>query len=756
MRRSLTSQTAIAIYLLVAGILIANLLYLSGVFQDNPSLRLSALSPRVSPGVLPGDRTIDPNDGYTTQALGRLAAEDLLHGHLPYWNPYVAAGTPLAGEMQSAALFPFVVLLAVDKGLLYMHVLLELIAGISTYLFLRRLDRSQASATVGGLAFGVNGTFAWLTNAIFNPVAFLPLLLLSIEVIRQHSGRRRRIGWALMAVAIALSAYAGFPEVAFIDTLFAVGWAILRLVQLPPGARAAFVRRLAAGAVFGVALAAPILTAFVDYLRQANAGAHSNDIGARFLVGIGVYSLTMPYLYGPISAFDQADRTNRLMLIWGNIGGFVTSTTLGLAALSLFKKEARPIKAYLAVWSLAVCSKIYGFGPVSRAIDLIPGVSSTAFYRYSLATVELAVIVLAAYAIDDLLARALKPVSIVIGVGLVILLLAYFAVRSLPEVNGLVGAAHHRLWAAASAAWAIGSLAALAASGLLPFRKLRNTLVLSIVALDALALFMVPEFSTSKVAPLDLQPVAFLQQHLQLQRFYTLGPIAPNYGAYFHVASINVNDALVPKSWFRYVTSHLDSNANPFLFINGVLINPSGPATEQEFVNRLSAYETVGVKYLVESPGTIPPGDMARLGLTSAYRDPLVQILELPSPQPYFHVAGGAVCTIEHATLDSASVGCSAGGTLIRLEQYLPGWQARANGHAVDIHKAGDIFQAIPVRAGQNSVSFTYSPPYIDLAWAVCLLAIGGIALAAGAGRITPDRRRHERTADPTPQEVDS
>jgi len=208
MRRQLTGRTALAISVLAAGVLLANLLYLCGIFQGDPSVHRSGIATSVKPNWFPGEYTIDPNDGFTSQALGHLAAMDWLHGHVPYWNHYEAAGTPLAGEMQSAAMFPLVVLLALPRGTLYLHALLELLAGVGTYLLLKRLGRSETAATVGGLAFALSGTFAWFTNAIFNPVAFLPLLVLSVEIFRSRARERRRLGWTLMATSLALSLYA--------------------------------------------------------------------------------------------------------------------------------------------------------------------------------------------------------------------------------------------------------------------------------------------------------------------------------------------------------------------------------------------------------------------------------------------------------------------------------------------------------------------------------------------------------------------
>ena len=38
---------------------------------------------------------IDPNVGFVTEADGHLAALDLLHGHLPWWNYFEGLGQPL-------------------------------------------------------------------------------------------------------------------------------------------------------------------------------------------------------------------------------------------------------------------------------------------------------------------------------------------------------------------------------------------------------------------------------------------------------------------------------------------------------------------------------------------------------------------------------------------------------------------------------------------------------------------------------------
>lgn len=89
--------------IVIAVITLASLPYLvhivtPGVLGFNSALATVPLGPWLGHNV--GLPWVDPNVGYVSQALGHLSAVTLLHGHLPWWNPYEALGTPLAGEGQ--------------------------------------------------------------------------------------------------------------------------------------------------------------------------------------------------------------------------------------------------------------------------------------------------------------------------------------------------------------------------------------------------------------------------------------------------------------------------------------------------------------------------------------------------------------------------------------------------------------------------------------------------------------------------------
>src|SRR5262249_40365949 len=92
----------------------------------------------------------------------------------------------------------------------------------------------------------------------------------------------------------------------------------------------------------------------------------------------------------------------------------------------------------------------------------------------------------------------------------------------------------------------------------------------AIVAVEALLLFLVPGASAPRRVALDTAPVDYLRNHLGTSRFFTLGPLQPNYGSYFGLRSLNANDVPVPSSFADYVTSRLDPEVDPNVFVGNL------------------------------------------------------------------------------------------------------------------------------------------------------------------------------------------
>jgi hypothetical protein len=261
----------------------------------------------------------------------------------------------------------------------------------------------------------------------------------------------------------------------------------------------------------------------------------------------------------------------------------------------------------------------------------------------------------------------------------------------------------------------------------------------------------------------------WLARHLGTERFATLGPVQPNYGSYFGAAEVNTNDLPFPKAWQRYVSTRLDPNAPQLTFTGGSRIDPGGPSPAEELAARVTAYEAVGVRYVVEpASGTdvqdkpFPPPGARRWpsGPRRVYRDDYAAIWELPAPAPLFSAqtsAGGRPCAVRAEGWDAAVVSCPAPGTLVRRVLDLPDWSAGVDGRAVPLRPAGpdSLFQQLPVPAGTTRATFSYWPaherPAIAVAGAALVLLLAPLlARPPRRGRDALDDREAQ-DVDPTP-----
>jgi hypothetical protein len=712
--------------------------FLSGLAEGAPNSILPGL-----PGIL------DPNAGFTTEALGGLAAHDWLRGVVPWWNPYSGVGLPLAAEMQPAAFFlPFTLLLALPGGVLWLKLALQVLTGWATFGLLRQLGLLRRVALLGGVLYQLNGTFAWFAHAPINPVPFLPLLLLGIErsFARAQDGRRGGWGWA--AVATAWSLYAGFPETAFIDGLLGATWGMLRLAMVAPVARLALARKLAAGAVLGVLLAAPIILPFLQFLRIAYVGHHA-VLGAVAL-DPGAYAVLLaPYLYGPIGAGPP------LFIAVGYVG-----LPLVLVALLALRRGRRQValRWLLAGWVAAAIAKSAQLPGVAELFNLIPFLSQTPFCVYAPPSWELAIVVLACCALDDwhraaVSARGYRAGVLVAG-GVCGVLLGgaiWLALPSLAELRRVTG--NWPVAPAVSLGWTVLVTGAVAALFALEGTARRGVMLGVILAGNAALLFALPLLAGTRPIAIDTDAVRFLRQNLGLSRLYTLGPLAPNYSALYGIAAINHNYLPVPRLWVDYIRTRLDPGADDVLFIG--YFPPPAPGRESRvdaLRQRLASYEAIGVKFVLATLGSTPfapdeTGGPATVPLV--FHDSVMDVYQLPDPAPYFDVRGGD-CTLSPDGRERVAAQCTAPATLIRRELFYPGWAAELNGEAAAVGLADNLFQAIRLPAGSSDVRFRYAPPHSGWAWGAsvlglaCLLA--GLARAAGQ-RIEP-RAGEQNRAD--------
>ena len=721
---------------ILAAVLAANALYVLGIFDPNPLGPRSGLLSSISPGWFSGLPTIDPNNGVLSQAVGHRAVLDWLHLSWPWWNPYEGTGTPLAGEMQSAALFPFTVLTAFSNGQLWEHMLLELIAGVSTFLLLRRLSLGVWAAAAAGIAFALNGTFAWFSHATVNPVAFLPLVLLGLELAYSASKRAARGGWWLIPIAGALLFYGGFPEVTFIDGLLAILWFLWRCWTLRDVTTElkAFVIEAVTGAVVMGLLIAPLLIPFVDYLHHANTDVHDQSLTDLRISSQGLPQLLLPYVYGPIFSFS--DPGGALNVIWARVGGFLSTSLVLFGLLGVFSRRRLALRVLLGAWVVAGLSHTYGQPPlIGRMFDLVPGMSRVEFFRYATSSIELAVIILAAIGLEDLISRRISMRRLMITTAAALGLVAAAASGAQSLVHQLGATNGHSNFSKGSVLWGLGVIAAAFVLALVRQPRLRAALLAGVLVLDVIALFVVAELSAPRSVKTDLAPVAYLRDHLGMSRYFTLGPAGPNYGSYFGIASLNSNDNPQPSAFSAYTRSHLDHAVDPTHFVGTHAgRSPGDPSPANELISNLDGYRAAAVAYVVVAAGQPLPSSPA---FSLVFKSPSTWIYRLAGSQPYFTASG---CRVTRSSRTATAVACSRATTLVRRETSMPGWSAKVDGHSAPVREVDGIFQDVAVPAGDHNVTFSFMPP--GERFGLIAFVIGIIWLvAAAAGVKLPDRR---------------
>ena len=337
-------------------------------------------------------------------------------GHVPLWNPEIFGGMPYVGALGTGdVLYPTAVVLrlllptstATNIGFFIHYVL----AGLFTYLLLRRLRVSWSGSVVAGVAYQLSGIMASYVQPGHDGKlvvsALMPLVLLGLVMGMRD---RRWGGYAVVAVGVGLSIFTQHVQITYYLLLTAGLFALfLAFGQRPAGDR---VRPLglALGAVllgFGIA-AIQLLPVFAHMPLSARAvsvaggfeGATSyaipwEHVGEFFLknfvgqTGTGTYwgsnpiKLHSEYLGLPVVALavfgagaGVVDRRLRwwfagigvLFLLIG-LGGATPFYRLWWAIMPYVKQMRAPGMAFFVVAFVVACFAGFGVERLERQAD---------------------------------------------------------------------------------------------------------------------------------------------------------------------------------------------------------------------------------------------------------------------------------------------------------------------------------------------------------------------------------------------------
>ncbi|MGE5762258.1 MAG: YfhO family protein, partial [Gemmatimonadota bacterium] len=291
-------------------------------------------------------------------------------GHVPLWEPELFGGMPYVGAGHGDIFYAtsfLRLILPITTVVNFGFILHYVLAGLFTYLLLRRLGVSWGGSVVGGVAYELSGLLASYPSPGHDGKLFasaaLPLAFLALVMALRD---KRAAGYPLIAIAIAMSLFGHFQLAYYV--LIAAGLFALYLTLGEGGRETTQVRfgRLGvalAAVLLGFGIAAIQVLPFIAYIPfSPRAQGYSGFEGST--------SYAIPWSHVPefflksfVGSRDTYWGTNPLKLHSEYLG----LPVIALAAIGAFTKERRRLILWL--------------GGIGLLFLLISLGASTPFYR---------------------------------------------------------------------------------------------------------------------------------------------------------------------------------------------------------------------------------------------------------------------------------------------------------------------------------------------------------------------------------------
>jgi len=361
-------------------------------------VRRQTLFPHL-PGIYPGAPAgpaflLDPMDtGWQNYPLALFVNRSWGEGNGPVWNRFSGCGEPLVISGVGAVTSPLRWWTGLIKpspiGWDFFLLGRLLIAGCLAFLFAHRMGAGIPGSFMAGAAYMLSGHLVLnLNQAFLDSEVLIPAV--GLGVLGACTGRRG--GWLFLALAGGAVILGGQPQSAFTAGLFAVALSAAILAGSPGPLIP--LARVAAGGAVALALGAPFLISFLDFLPRAQ-HVHGGQ-GLAFEPLLGAVSLVAPWMLG---RFGEP---------WLGMNPFRFLPYIGLSVVLLAFMGARSALARQGGWALIavplfLLAGAYGIPPVSWVAHL-PFLDSLWWAKYQGPTV-LCAAVLAGFAVDEVFRR---------------------------------------------------------------------------------------------------------------------------------------------------------------------------------------------------------------------------------------------------------------------------------------------------------------------------------------------------------------
>lgn len=633
-------------------------------------------------------------------------ADQWSNGEFPLWNPLVGHGYPIVAESQTGVLYPTNLLLYrwFDVNTAYsVSMLLHFIAAfVATWLFARRLGLGFAASLLAALVF----VYSWfppricLEWAIIGAVYF-PLTLWCVESFLQSTRHRYLI---LLSGAIGLHLLAGHFNLAFIEVLTCLAYAILRSSRKSvdsedaqqPGSRAVVAVTLAVAAGFALAAVQLLPTWELKQLSQrADVGA-THDPGYGHIPPWYLSQVVVPWMwYAPEVDADQALQTIKTLTIPSQTNKVEAHLYFGLLPLALaigglvyrFRSGAG-IPWSFRIWiGLGLSAVVYATGWLLPITRHLPGFN---FFmgpgRYGIVA-TMAVALLCSWTLDQWLRKRTGTIA----------WLAIIAVLGITAADLWTVRIHWNHSEAGAPAWYADLVEQ-------PPVKARN---------DSTIRQILSKYPTPVRMLGTFQNAPTLTGFAMTPPYLGLGP-----------AEYYDPQLTIPQS-------------------------TSDPVTAEETSAQIAWLQRAGITHLLgEQPlPTAWPAELVWQGFdpllnpAAARREPYF-LYELQGTRGRFSTLEPGADQLriiellpERAVLE---LDCPVATTLVQTDLLYPGWQVAIDGARSEPVRIDGMFRGVEIPPGQHTVVWTYSPAALRWGGFASLISAFGLLLWA----ITAWRRR--------------
>lgn len=714
-----------------------------------------------------------------------LAWTQVHHGQLPLWNPYNGLGMPLTFNWQSAPFsVPSIAGYLVPMRYAYDTAMLVtlVIAGTGTYVLGRVLHLCTlaciAAATMFELSGPLVGWIGWPHASVMAWAGWVFAAALMVV-----GGRHRARDVAFLALVLALSLYAGQPEIAIILALsLAVFLGVLLVMQ---GVQSKPVLRpivdLLLAAIAGTALAAPLVlpAAQVTALSVRNTIGRGQALPARDLMHVISQGFNgLPF---------AGDQVFSDPMFFSEAAAYVGVIAVVLAVLAVAVRWRNPAVAALAAVAVVMAAIVF-VPPVASLMNSLPGIGKVLWQR-TLLPMAFAIAVLAGVGTDALVRGAeVQAVRRWLGLGFAVAAVLLgsvfiFGRGHLPalEATDRTSSLTWPIVQTATGLLVVGILAylyrrpdrqraAVAKLGdggfggdpsTLAFRNVRGFgsragrweprlrlgagrwAALGLLACETAFLIMAgaPWFSSSSQS-LTPNPAEVTLRHAVGSATVGVGAgdcgqlgILPNVNVAFRIHELDLYDPVVPSAYFQTLTALTGQLGGLSEYLN-------------EFCPQVKTADVArrfGVAFVLEAGGVAGPAGSVfdrKVGDEYLYRIPGAGAATVtPEPPANGALAADAIGTpvpVVHPDPATWKVGTrSPSPQLLRLRLTdLPGWHATIDGRPVPLERFSGIMLQVRIPPGRHTVELHYWPEAFTVGLVLAACSAIGLTSALIIGRI--------------------